>query len=78
MKQVSFQGPRLTASDRAQLARRAELSRSLFLNATLTNQVNQTIAVLELRKEQGSKPEKIWFLDRLEKGTPFVGDAFGF
>lgn len=76
MKQVSFQGPRLTASDRAQLARRAELSRSLFLNSTLSNQVNQTIAALQLRKEQGAKPEKIWFVVQQQKGTPFLGDVF--
>lgn len=78
MRTVSFQGSQITASDRVQIARREQIARSLFLNRVLSDQVAQIIASLDQRKEQRVKPEKIWSLDFQSKGTPFVGDVFGF
>jgi len=78
MRTVSFQGAQLTAADRTRIAQRDQIARSLLLNQVLAHHVGQTLDALNKRKEQGVKPEKIWFLVCDESGTPFVGDAFGF
>ncbi|KPY75107.1 hypothetical protein ALO45_200256 [Pseudomonas syringae pv. syringae] len=49
-----------------------------FMNPVLTQQVAETLAVIEVRKEQGAKPERIWFLDRQEKGTPSMAEWMGY
>lgn len=77
MKTVSFQGTQLSASQRRNLAFRDQ-TRASFLNSTLQQQVADTEAALAKAKEQGAKPEKLWTTIHRSKGTPFVGDAFGF
>lgn len=74
---VSFQGTQLSDSQRRNIALRQQVQAS-FLNQHLTAMVDETFAKLEQRKAQGIKPERVWFPDRTEKGTPFVGDSFGY
>ncbi|MGX5219387.1 hypothetical protein ACVTMO_12205 [Pseudomonas segetis] len=77
MRTVSFQGTQLSASERRSLELRRQVQAS-FLNPALQVQVDQTFEYLDKRKEQGAKPEKIWVLDYSTKGTPFLGDVFGY
>lgn len=77
MRTVSFKGTALSAGDRQTMAFR-ERVRSSFINSTLQAQVVETLAQLDQRKEQGAKPERVWLLDYTEKGTPWLGDVFGF
>lgn len=72
LRTVSHQGAHLSASQRRTLALRQQVQAS-FMNTHLTAMVNDALA-----KSETAKPERIWFVDRTEKGTPFVGDAFGF
>ncbi|PBK49858.1 hypothetical protein C6380_07430 [Pseudomonas syringae pv. actinidiae] len=76
MKTVSFQGVQLTAGQKLRLQQQQHV-RS-FMNPVLTQQVVETLAVIEVRKEQGTKPERIWFLDRQEKGTPSIAEWMGY
>jgi len=78
MRTVSFQGSQLTAGDRRRLAERQQVAASTFLNPVLQNQLQVAIDRLEERKEQGVKPEKFWFVERNESGTPFLGQPFGY
>jgi len=48
------------------------------VNPVLQQQVNETLAALEARQSEGIKPERQWFLERQERGTPCVADLFGF
>ena len=77
MSTVSFQGLQLSSSQRRSMAVRQHLQAS-FMNPNLTAMVDQTLAQVEQRKAQGIQPERVWFVDRTEKGTPWVGDVFGF
>lgn len=77
MRTVSFKGTQLSASERRSLELRQQV-RATFINPVLQAQVDQTLAQLDQRKEQGAKPERLWFHDRSEKGTPYLGDVFGF
>ncbi|WP_185749452.1 hypothetical protein [Pseudomonas aeruginosa] len=45
--------------------------------SVLQQQVAATLQALEQHKEQGGKPEKVWSTISNEKGTPWVGDVFG-
>ncbi|RMS87448.1 hypothetical protein [Pseudomonas savastanoi] len=76
MKTVSFQGVQLTAGQKLRLKQQQHV-RS-FMNPFLTQQVAETLAVIEVRKEQGTKPERIWFVDRQEKGTPSIAEWMGY
>lgn len=53
-------------------------ARNLFINPILAQQVEQTLKVVEARKEQGVKPERIWFVERQEIGTTCVAEWMGF
>ena len=53
-------------------------ARSSFINPVLAQQVEQAIKAVEARKEQGVKPERIWFVERQETGTPCVAEWMGF
>lgn len=76
MRVARFQGTALTSSERRRLD---EQRRSRpFVNPVLAQQVSDTLAALERRKETGAKPERQWFLEHEAKGTPCVADAFGF
>lgn len=51
--------------------------RSSFINPVLAHLVEQTIKVVEARKEQGVKPERIWFVERQEIGTLCIAEWMG-
>ena len=53
-------------------------ARSSFINPVLAQQVEQAIKAVEARKEQGAKPERIWFVERQETGTICVAEWMGF
>jgi hypothetical protein len=71
-----MQGTQLTAADR----RRIDQLRSVQIatHSLLQVQVNETLAEIERRKEQGIKPDKQWFQVSQEYGTPSVADWMGF
>jgi len=76
MKTVSFQGVQLSKGQRQRLE--AEKHVKSFLNPVLQQQVEATIKELQVRKEQGQKPEQIWFPDYQLKGTPSIAEFMGY
>ena len=78
MRTVSFQGSRLTSGQRLRLQQQAHV-RS-FMHPVLAESVAKTVKELEARKEQGDKPEKIWFLDRSSswQGTISIAEWMGY
>jgi hypothetical protein len=74
----SHQGTKLSSGQRAQIQQRVQV-RS-FINPVLAQSIAETIKELEVRKEQGAKPEKIWFLDRSSSwnGTISVAEWMGY
>ncbi|WP_350649706.1 hypothetical protein, partial [Pseudomonas sp. HY13-MNA-CIBAN-0226] len=56
---VSFQGSALSAGQRRLVAFQNQC-KPAFLNPVLADSVAATIKVIDERKEQGIKPEKIW------------------
>jgi hypothetical protein len=77
MKTISFHGTPLSAGQRRQLAFQQQ-TRTAFLNPILAESVEQSIAAVETRKEQGVKPERFWFVERQEQGTTCVADCMGY
>ncbi|PAA39626.1 hypothetical protein [Pseudomonas fragi] len=77
MRTVSFQGAQLTSGQKRRLAEQQRVQNS-FINPVLAQQVEQTLRVVEARKEQGVKPERIWFVDRQEIGTTCIAEWMGF
>lgn len=77
MRTVSFQGTQISASQRRTLAMQQQV-RAAFLNVHLQASVDQTIAVLDQRKEQGIKPERVWSVDRQESGTLCIAEWMGY
>lgn len=77
MKTVSFQGVQLSAGQRRQLAFQQQ-TRAAFLNPILAESVEQTIAAVEARKASGVRPERVWFVDRQESGTPCIAEWMGY
>ncbi|MCQ3006410.1 hypothetical protein ALP26_200114 [Pseudomonas savastanoi pv. glycinea] len=73
---TSLQGIQLSPGQRRMLEQQRHVRD--FMNPVLTQQVAETLAVIEVRKEQGTKPECIWFLDRQEKGTPSIAEWMGY
>jgi len=49
-----------------------------FMNSVLTEQVAETLKAVEVRKEQGIKPERVWFEERKERGTTCIAEWMGF
>jgi len=74
---VSMQGTQLSANERARIAFQQQI-RSSFMHPVLQQQVEQTLQILEVRKEQGAKPEKVWFDDFKSTGTPSIAEWMGF
>ncbi|PYD22096.1 hypothetical protein [Pseudomonas savastanoi] len=72
----NHQGTQLTTKQRHMLDQQRHVKQ--FMNPVLTQQVAETLSVIEVRKEQGTKPERIWFLDRQEKGTPSIAEWMGY
>jgi len=77
MKTVSMQGLQLSASERRNLAFRQQAKQS-FMNSVLTEQVAETLKAVEVRKEQGIKPERVWFEERKERGTICIAEWMGY
>ncbi|TBN31550.1 hypothetical protein [Pseudomonas sp. BGI-2] len=77
MKTVSFQGDQLTPGQRRNLEFQ-QRSRQLFLKSVLQEQVQETLKAVEALKEQGAKPERLWFVERQETGTTCVAEWMGF
>ncbi|WP_071550139.1 hypothetical protein [Pseudomonas frederiksbergensis] len=77
MRTVSLQGIQLTSGQRRRLAEQQQV-RTSFINPVLAQQVEQTLKAVEARKEQGVKPERIWFVERQEIGTTCVAEWMGF
>lgn len=76
MRTVSFQGTQLTAGQRRTMQMQQQAR--AFVNPVLQQQVNETLAAVDARQSLGIKPERQWFLDRQERGTPCVAELFGF
>lgn len=76
MRTVSFQGSQLTPGQRRQLAQRQQVR--AFMSPVLAQVVEDTLKAVEVRKEQGLKPERIWFKEREEKGTSCFAEWMGF
>ncbi|WP_397470154.1 hypothetical protein [Pseudomonas sp. DD1] len=76
MKTVKFDATVLTAGQRRRLEDQTRLA-SLMRNV-IPQQVVETLKLLESRKEQGVKPERIWFVERQESGTTSVAEWMGF
>ncbi len=76
MRTVSFQGATLSASERRSLELR-QRAMAAVSQSVLQQQVAATLQALERHKGQGGKPEKVWSTISNEKGTPWVGDVFG-
>ncbi|EML1366961.1 hypothetical protein MW727_005882 [Pseudomonas aeruginosa] len=76
MRTVSFQGSTLSASERRSLELR-QRAMAAVSQTVLQQQVAATLQALEQHKEQGGKPERVWTTVTNEKGTPWVGDVFG-
>lgn len=76
MKTVSFQGAQLTSGQRHRLEQQRRIQS--MLNPVLADQVAQTIAVLEIRKEQGIQPEKQWITVSDTRGTISIAEWMGF
>lgn len=74
---VSFQGTQLSANQRRQLAFQQQ-AKAAFLNPSLQQMLDDSLADQERRKDLGIKPERVWFVERNEKGTPWLGDVFGY
>ena len=76
MKTVSFQGAQLSPGQRRRLEQQRQVQ--AFMSPVLAEQVAQTIEVLEVRKEQGAKPEKQWFLVSETRGTTCIAEYMGY
>ncbi|EPH2640526.1 hypothetical protein [Pseudomonas aeruginosa] len=76
MRTVSFQGDGLSASQYRTIQLRQQV-RAAVNQSVLQQQVAATLQALEQHKEQGGKPERVWTTVTNEKGTPFLGDVFG-
>jgi hypothetical protein len=76
---ISLQGTSLTRSQRERLQQQQAV-KSSFLNPVLAQSVADTIKELEVRKEQGVKPEKLWSLDRSSSwnGTISIAEWMGY
>lgn len=74
---VSFQGSQISPGQRRDSAFR-QRCQPAFLNNVLADQVAETLRQVEVRKEQGVKPEQIWFFDYEERGTVSVAEWMGY
>lgn len=77
LKTVSMQGTQLSSGQRRQLAFQQQIHQS-FMSSVLANQVKETLKAVETLKEQGAKPERVWFIERQEMGTICVAEWMGF
>lgn len=76
MRTVDFQGTQLTSGQRRRLADQKKLIASM--TNVISQQVTETLQLLERRKEQGVKVESIWFVERQEAGAICIAEWMGF
>lgn len=76
MKTVSFQGAQISPGQRRALEQQRQIK--ALMNPILAEQVAQTLTELEVRKEQGMKPEKQWVLESDTRGTPSLAEWMGY
>ncbi|MEE5058200.1 hypothetical protein V2J93_05335 [Pseudomonas alliivorans] len=78
MRTVSFQGSQLSPGQRRTLQQQSHVK--AFMSPVLTQQVADTLQVMEVRKEQAVKPERVWFVDRESSwtGTISVAEWMGY
>lgn len=76
MKTFNFVGSHLSPRQRQMLEQQQRVK--AFMSPVLNDQVMQTIQVLDARKEQGTKPEKQWFLVSEEHGTTSIAEWLGY
>lgn len=76
MKTVKFDATVLTAGQRRRLADQTRLVSSM--KNVISQQVAETLQRLEVLKEQGVRPQRIWFLERQESGTTSVAEWMGY
>lgn len=78
MKTVKFDGTQLSPGQRRMLEQQRHIKS--FMSPVLEQQVVQILAVLDVRKEQGAKPEKQWFESREDSwtGTVSVAEWMGY
>jgi len=76
MRTVSMQGLQLSPGQRRQIEQRQQVR--AFMNPVLAQSVDDTIKAIELRKEQGIKPERIWFKEREDQGTYSFAEWMGY
>lgn len=74
---VSFQGSQISPGQRRDAIFR-EKCQPAFLNTVLADQVAETLRAVEVRKEQGIKPEQLWFFDFEVYGTCSVAEWMGY
>lgn len=72
-KTVTFQGLQLTKNQKRQLEDKKKVA---FLNTTLKSLVDEAFLNLQKHKEQGKPAIKVWQLDSVKTGTPYLGDVF--
>ncbi|MCY1278773.1 hypothetical protein D9M68_226380 [compost metagenome] len=79
MKTVSFQGTQLSAGQRRQLAFQQQAQQA-FLNSVLQQQMVEAEARLRAYQDAGGRGENPnkFKLEHQSKGTPWLGDVFGF
>jgi len=76
VRRVSFQGSRLTDSDRRRLAQQQQCKP--FMNPVLQQQVDEALAAVEKLKSEPYDDPYRYRMDHQSKGTPWLGDVFGF
>ncbi len=76
MKTFSVDHTQLSTNQRRMLDQQ-KLVRAT-LKPVLADQIAQTMALLDARKEQGAKPEPIWTLDWQESGTVCIAEWMGY
>lgn len=74
---ASFQGTQLSAAQR-RLLEFQRRTRAAFLNPVLSATVDDTIRALEERAKQPQDDPYRYRLETARRGTPWVGDAFGY
>lgn len=74
---ICHQGTQVSAGQRRALEFQNRC-KAAFLNPILADTVEQTLKVMEERKEQGVKAEQIWFFDYEKRGTCSVAEWMGY
>jgi hypothetical protein len=73
----SRQGTAISLGQRRQLEFQNRC-KPAFLNPVLAESVKEAIEVIDSRKEQGVKPEQIWFFDYQASGSVSVAEWMGY